>query len=286
MSGVTSGFGSQWFTELDKQYTAEFFILARDRNRLHTLIQRQQISNKVHFVDCDLSSLKSIKLACQYISSRTDHIDVLINNAGVWAGEVLELSEDDIEMTCAVNVVAPYYLTGHLLPLLSKAQRASIVNTASFRHRDAKVNQSDIEMLSNYCPEQAYCNSKLYTILLTKQLANLLANTNIYVNCFDPGIVDTPMLKQAFPKNLGFIYPLFKKLIARTPTKGAQTGVFLSDSDNYDVSGEYFKDHKVKSSFIPSHSQELTSWLWSECETLTGFVYPLGINFSSGWIDD
>ena len=145
------------------------------------------------------------------------------------------------------------------MPLLKKSESASIINTASFRHKDAKVALHDIELRLNFDAEQAYCNSNLYTVLFTKKLAFLLRDSNISVNCFDPGIVDTPMLAQAFPKYLRSVFPLFKRLFVRTPDKGAETGVFLTDKTN--VTGGYFRDCKLKKVSKLAADNSLSDWL-------------------------
>ncbi|CAM4104901.1 SDR family NAD(P)-dependent oxidoreductase [Pseudoalteromonas byunsanensis] len=275
ISGATSGFGVSWLRQLDNKQQAEFFVLARNRCRFDALIEREPLKNPVHYVECDLGSLRSIERACDHIKSVTGHIDILINNAGIYPKNELELSPDHIEMAFAVNQLAPYYLTGKLLPLLNNARQARVVNTASFRHKDAKVNTSDIELVSQFNAEHAYCNSKLFIILFTRYLAKLLQHSTISVNCFDPGIVDTPMLKQAFPKSLTLLYPLARRIIARSSFKGAQTGVFLSLATECEcTTGQYFKDNKVITTSKKAKDDELASWLWRECERLSGFCYP------------
>jgi len=275
ISGVTSGFGVEWLYELDVKKNAEIFVLARNENKFNALIKHRPLKNKVHFIECDFSSLKSIESAVGKIILLTESIDLLINNAGVWSGENIEFSQDGVEITFAVNQLAPYFLTGKLLPLLKKSPQSKIVNTASFRHSDAKIDKNDIELRNNFNAELAYCNSKLFSILFTKHLARRLSGSTVSVNCFDPGIVDTPMLKQSFPKKLSFLYPLVRRFIARPPKKGAETGVFLSNLEtNKGISGEYFKDNKVKKVSVLAENESMAEWLWHQSRELSGYAYP------------
>ncbi len=275
ITGVTSGFGTEWLYALDEQKEADFYVLARNEGKFRALITERPLSNRVHFVACDLSSFDSINTAVGQLGNLTDRVDVLINNAGLWSTDNIALSGDGVEATIAVNQLAPYLLTGKLLPLLLNSTQAKVINTASFRHTDAKVDQADIELKSNYDPELAYCNSKLFSILFTRQLAMRLSASAVSVNCFDPGIVDTPMLKKAFPKKLSSIYPLFRRFVARSPEKGAETGVFLSDMQTCEgVSGAYFRDKKVKQPSAQAMDEALGAWLWQESERLSGYVYP------------
>lgn len=275
ITGVTSGFGTAWLYALDEQKEAEFYVLARNEEKFRALIAERPLRNQAHFVGCDLSSFDSINAAVGQVGALTDRVDLLINNAGLWPADDIAMSTDGIETTFAVNQLAPYLLTGKLLPLLHNSTRAKVINTASFRHSDAKIDRADIELESNYDAELAYCNSKLFAILFTRQLAKRLAASTVSVNCFDPGIVDTPMLKQAFPRKLVFIYPLFRRFVARSLEKGAETGVFLSDLQTCEgVSGAYFRDKKVKQPSAQALDEALGAWLWQESERLSGYVYP------------
>ena len=281
ITGVTSGFGQQWLYELDKQSDIEFFVLARNKHKFESMLLQQPLKNQVHFVQCDLMSIDSIHAAADLISELTDSVDILINNAGHWSDKTFTPSADGIESTLAVNQIAPYLLTGRLLPLLAKAKQARVINTASFRHSDAKLKLDDIQLREDFNAELAYCNSKLYSVLFTQSLAEKLTNSRITVNCFDPGIVDTPMLKQALPVWLSPFYGVIKRVIARSPDKGAETGVYLSQSmQEVTQSGYYFKDKKIKSTAPTAKDPSLMQWLWHQSSELSGFEYSFDMNAS------
>ncbi len=275
ITGATSGFGVNWLYQLDETKQCRFFILGRDEIKFKSLVSNKPLKNEAHFVHCRLDSLSSIEKAISEIQNKAVKVDILINNAGVWSSDDIAFSKDDIEMTLAVNHLAPFVLTGMLLPLLAKSGNASVVNTASFRHKDANPSTHDIQLKQNYSSENAYCNSKLYSVLFTQKLASLLSNTQISVNCFDPGIVDTEMLRKAFPKSIAFVYPLFRKLVARTPEKGAQTGIYLSKPNL--TTGHYYKDCKIREVSKLASSHTLSDWLWEESEKLTGYSYPVSL---------
>lgn len=278
ITGVTSGFGVEWLYGLDAHESktfggSELFVVARNKEKFETMNADRPLKCKTHFIGCDLASQSSVKKAAASVMALTDHLDVLINNAGVFAGDTRQVTEDDVEVTLGVNQLAPYLLTGLLLPLLHAAPQGRIVNTASFRHSDAKISYDDIEMQQSYSAEQAYCNSKLYTVLFTQQLAERLKGSGVTATCFDPGIVDTPMLDLAFPKAIRFLLPIFRRFAARTPEKGAETGLYLSVAkDGALQSGRYFHNKKTKALAKVANNTS-ASWLWQECERLTGFEY-------------
>lgn len=274
ITGVTSGFGKEWLYELDHQPFTKFFVLARSVQKFNEMLKKRPLKNPAQLIQCDFLSQSSIYQAAQKILNETNKIDVLINNAGHWSDAEFTQSEDGIESTLAINHIAPFLLSGLLLPLLKESYAPRIVNTASFRHKDAKVIHDDIQLKDDFNAELAYCNSKLFNVLFTKALARKLLDTKVVVNCFDPGIVDTPMLKKGTPNWLRFAYPLIRSVIARPPEKGAETGAFLSISESVErKTGLYFKDKKpIKVSSL-AEQQSLQEWLWKQSTQLTDFDY-------------
>jgi NAD(P)-dependent dehydrogenase (short-subunit alcohol dehydrogenase family) len=274
ITGVTSGFGKEWLYELDQQPSIKFFVLARSANKFKGMLLDRPLKNESELILCDFLSMNSIHDAAQNILKKARRVDVLVNNAGHWSVPLYTKSKDGIESTLAVNHIAPFLLTGLLLPLLKISDCARLVNTASFRHKDAKLNQKDIQLKTNFNAELAYCNSKLFNVLFTKTLARKLKDTHISVNCFDPGIVDTPMLSKGMPSWLKLAYPLIRIVVARPPKKGAETGIYLSISDEVKHhTGQYFKDKKLINVSRLAELQSTQEWLWRASVEITQFEY-------------
>lgn len=130
----------------------------------------------------DLADLDAVEALGEELGHRFDRLDVLYNNAGVnRMGEVAEISREAWEDSYAVNVRAPFFLTQATLGLLRKASEPVIVNVSSTSGIKGKRYQT------------AYASSKAAVVMLTKCLANDLADDGIRVLCICPGTVDTPM---------------------------------------------------------------------------------------------
>lgn len=114
-----------------------------------------------------------------------DRIDTLVHNAGLSSRHRTETG-DGIELTFAVNHLAPYLLTYELLYRLRNSSPARVVVTASDIHRRATLNFDDLQFTSAYDSLQAYARSKLATIAFTLELADRLDDTKITANCFPP----------------------------------------------------------------------------------------------------
>lgn len=93
--------------------------------------------------------------------------------------------------TINVNLNAPFLLTQVLLPLLEKAEHASIVFTSDSYARKAKAYSG------------AYAVSKIALESYAKILADELEGAKkIRVNTLIPGPVDSPLRKKAFPAEI------------------------------------------------------------------------------------
>ena len=96
----------------------------------------------------DLASLKSIKNAA-IIVSKEDHLDAIINNAGVMVPPKT-ITEDGFELQFGVNHLGHFALTGLLIEKLLENPTARIVNVSSLAHRRGKIDYEDINAKKNY----------------------------------------------------------------------------------------------------------------------------------------
>ena len=184
---------------------------------------------------CDLSSQASVRRLAAEVLARYPRLDALINNAGaVYGGR--QLTTDGIELTWAVNHLAPFLLTTLLLDRLKESAPARIITTASEAHQGAHIPFSDLNAERSYRSFGRYGETKLANILFTIELARRLDGTGVTANCFHPGLVAT-----GFNRNNGLLMDLAMaifKPVSRSPQKGADTLVWLTTSpDVANVSG-------------------------------------------------
>ena len=125
---------------------AEVHILVRDRERGESAAE--QIAGggerEVHVELADLSSLASVRAFASRFSARHRGVHVLINNAGVLAGE-RDLSVDGHELTFATNVLGMFVLTNELLPQLLSGAPSRVINVSSGGMYTARLDPSDLE---------------------------------------------------------------------------------------------------------------------------------------------
>ncbi|MFZ0013702.1 MAG: oxidoreductase [Acidimicrobiia bacterium] len=109
----------------------------------------------------DLASLGSIAEFVASVGEDYDHIDLLINNAGVMALPERKTA-DDFEMQFGTNHLGHYALTSRLLPLLVTTPGSRVVTvTSTARHFGKPVDPDDPHLSEDYTPWKAYGQSKL-----------------------------------------------------------------------------------------------------------------------------
>jgi NAD(P)-dependent dehydrogenase (short-subunit alcohol dehydrogenase family) len=136
----------------------------------------------------DLEDPAGIESTFYEISTLTDHIDVLVNNAAVFPEEgdepFEELNLDWFTDAVRVNVTGTARVTRAALPLLRKSARARIVNISS-----GAGSISDKQDALHYC----YGTSKAALNMFTRTLASELKAKGMTVTAISPGWVKTDM---------------------------------------------------------------------------------------------
>ena len=113
ITGSTSGLGKE-LTKLFAQ-NEEFFVFAGYRN----IDKIEQNSNNIEYFYIDLYDDKSIIEAANFIKSKADKVDILINAAGAVVADPVEcLNVKNLREQFQVNTFAHIEFTQQLIPIL------------------------------------------------------------------------------------------------------------------------------------------------------------------------
>jgi retinol dehydrogenase-14 len=241
LTGATGGIGLAAARRLAAM-GAELTLVGRSASRARQAVAA--IGRPVDVLLADLSSQASVRQLAADVLTRYDRLDVLINNAGA-IYRSRRLSVDGLELTWAVNHLAPFLLTSLLVERLISSAPARIITTSSAAHAGARIPYDDLQAEHSYARfgYTRYGQTKLANILFTVELARRLSGTGVTANCFHPGFVAT-----AFNRNNGPLMRLGMLLatpFARRPDQGADTLVWLATSPQVNgVSGTYFVDRR------------------------------------------
>ena len=189
LTGSTDGLGRALAGALARRPDTTLLLHGRDQGRLDGLAEELAgTPARVRTVRADLSEMAQVRQLADDIAGLTDRVTVLVNNAGVGAGEPdgtdRRLTADGYELRFAVNHLAAFALTGRLLPLLEAGAPARVVNVASIGQ--APVDLDDPFLARGYTGTRAYGQSKLAMITTGFVLARQLDPHRVTVNSLHP----------------------------------------------------------------------------------------------------
>ncbi len=269
ITGANSGIGKATALGLARM-GAMVVMVCRDRTRGEKAQREIKMASGNHAVDlllADLSSQQSIRQLADTFRQRYTHLHVLINNAGAGFTERRE-SIDGVEMTFAVNYLAPFLLTNLLLDALKSSAPARIINVDSDNHRFVPLDMHDLQLKHRYGFLRAYSRSKLALLLFTYELARRLHGTSITVNALEPG----PTATTFGQKDAGPVARTLLRLLSSrfgSPEKGAQTPLYLASSPEVEtITGKYFVKSLPRRSSTLSYDESLQRQLWEESAKL------------------
>lgn len=139
VTGATDGIGRRTARALARR-GANVVIHGRALERVkETVYEVREESkggdNDIIGVVHDISTTAGVRDLAEVVKTQVGAVDVLINNAGVFLDNKTVTSEG-YETTFAVNVLAPYMLTGLLLDNLKEAQEPRVINVSSISQHD------------------------------------------------------------------------------------------------------------------------------------------------------
>ena len=273
VTGANSGIGKVAARELAKM-GATVVLICRSRDKGEAAQQEIKAasgSNAVDLLLADLSSQQSIRQLVEQFKKRYTQLHVLLNNAGAMFPSRRE-SVDGIEMSLAVNHIAPFLFTNLLLDTLQASGPARIVNVNSGAHFSGKINFDDLQSQKKYggLDLQAYSQSKLANLLVTYELARRLKDTSVTVNALHPGFVATNISQNAAPGPLKPFMSVVGRFMGINVEAGAKTSIYLASSPEVEgVSGKYFVKCVPVTSSKLSYNEALQKRMWEDSEELT-----------------
>jgi NAD(P)-dependent dehydrogenase (short-subunit alcohol dehydrogenase family) len=188
VTGADRGLGFALCTDLLKQdwqvFAGQYMPEWPDLSRL-----ADQYPQTLHIVSLDVNSVESAQTAAQTVARRTDHVDVLINNAGVYsptAGRTIREAQDYAEMhrLYDVNALGPLRVTEAFLPLMDRGSLKRLCFISSEAGSIAR---------SQRTAEFGYCMSKAALNMTIKILFNDLSPHGYTFRAYHPGWIRSYM---------------------------------------------------------------------------------------------
>lgn len=274
VTGATSGLGLATASAL-AQMDATVILAGRTPQTCAAAVaavRAQAPAARVDWVAADLASQGAVRALAEEVGRRHDRLDVLVNNAGAVFQRRRE-SPEGIELTLAVNHLAPFLLTTLLVDALLVAAPSRVVTVASVAHETADLDADDLDPGGAYRPYRAYARTKLANVMFTYELARRLEGTGVTANAVDPGLVRTEIGAKG-----GWLTGAAWRLTQRRhrrqavgPADGAATIVYAASSPDLEgVSGAYLRHRRRVPSSTASMDRAAWARLWAASARLTG----------------
>jgi NAD(P)-dependent dehydrogenase (short-subunit alcohol dehydrogenase family) len=173
------------------------------------------------FLEIDVVDKASVTAAAREFTKAADHLDVLVNNAGIIVdgdNSILEITDEQLRKTLETNTLGALRVTRAFVPLLRKSKAPRVINVSSGGGQ--LTGGAD-----GWSP--AYCISKTALNGVTSQLATALPK--FAVNSVCPGWVRTDMGGQG---------------ASRSVEEGADTIVWLAADAPQKLTGKFLRDRK------------------------------------------
>src|SRR5256714_6127245 len=269
VTGANSGIGKATALAL-AQMGATVVMVCRDRARgeeARSEIITKSRNNAVDLLQADLSSQQSIRQLVEHFQHHYTHLHVLINNAGAAFPRRRE-TVDGLEMTFAVNYLAPFLLTHLLLDVLKASAPARIVNVSSDAQASGYIQLDDLQAEKLYRPMRTYPQSKLAVVLFTYELARRLQGTGVTANCLHPGFAATNFAQSDGGPAIRLLVKVLGSF-GTSPQGGAKTSIYLASSPEVEgVTGQYFVKSIPKRSAAISYDESRQRHLWEQSAKL------------------
>jgi retinol dehydrogenase 12 len=230
-TGATSGIGKAAAEKL-KAEGAKVYALTRSADKAR--------ASGFEPVECELSSLDSIRKGVAAFLARESKVDVLLLSAGIFAKARSE-TKDGFESTWAVNYLSHFLIANLVKDALVKAAPSRVVLISS-QYGNAKIDFDDLNLSrGKFSILASVPRTKLAEVLLAQELAERWGPLGVRVNAIHPGLV----AKTQILDEVGGFFKFITNLLGGTPEQGADSAVWLATSpEGLELNGKLVQKRK------------------------------------------
>jgi NADP-dependent 3-hydroxy acid dehydrogenase YdfG len=189
ITGASSGIGKACATAFARE-GSNLLLAARRKERIDTLARELESAYgiKTYCIQLDVRDNDAVAGAVSSLRPAWDHIDILLNNAGLSRG-LSKLQDGEIrdwQEMIDTNVKGLLYVTRAVLPAMVKRNSGHVINMGSIAGHELYPNGN------------VYCASKYAVTAISQGLRMDLLGTNVRVSSVDPGLVETEFSQVRF----------------------------------------------------------------------------------------
>jgi len=259
VTGATSGLGLEVARQL-AGLGARVLVHGRSQERAEAAAADVAAHGSAEPVWADFERFSEVRRLADQVTGTASRIDVLVNNAGIFATERHETT-DGHELSFQVNHLSTFLLTNLLLDAVRAAPHGRMITVSSAAHFRGDIDVDDLDRRARpFDGHAAYASGKLANVLFALELAERLMCMPPTSNAVHPGTLETKLLAIGFPSAQGSPVAM-----------GAAGPVYLATSpDAATVTGAYFVEKRRAHSSPKTRDPELRRALWERSESLVG----------------
>ncbi|KAH6717646.1 hypothetical protein BKA61DRAFT_715994 [Leptodontidium sp. MPI-SDFR-AT-0119] len=264
ITGCSAGLGIQTARAL-LVTGATLYLTARNLTRAREALGDIAKSPRVHLLEMDHSSLKSVQACAVSFLEQSNTLNILINNAGVMAVPEAK-TEDGNESQFQTNHLSHFQLFSLLKPtLLASATPefgSRVINVSSLGHRRGEPDLDNINLTGCYDKWRAYGSSKTCNIWMANEIERRYGARNLHAFSLHPGGIETPLWKTMNPEDVAHLRAQegFDESL-KSPEQGAATTVWGAVAKCLEGDGgKYLDDVQIARPWTPDQPFALPGW--------------------------
>ncbi|GGI25516.1 SDR family NAD(P)-dependent oxidoreductase [Pedobacter mendelii] len=190
ITGANQGLGFETAKQL-AELGYYVYIGSRSKSKGNSAIEKlnELGFNNVEFIEIDVTKISSIKSAKHVLETKTEKLDLLVNNAGIAGEQPQNMSTGDIgnlRKVFETNFFGAVQTTQQFIDLLKKSNEPRIINVSSgLASLTYHSSSTDFAIYAAYSCSKTALNA--FTVMLAKEFLN----TNFKINCVEPGYTST-----------------------------------------------------------------------------------------------
>ncbi|KAK7973194.1 hypothetical protein PG996_007422 [Apiospora saccharicola] len=211
-AGATSGIGYGTLRRLiTMMRSSTFYVLGRNESSFATQLDELRASaptNKITFVECQLSLIRDVDAACKSIAAAEKKVDLLCMSPGgmPFQGAVYT-DEEGLEVNFTVSYYSRARILARLLPLLHQSPQPRVLSILNGT-KEKRINEGDIGLKEKWSIVSLVNHTTICTSLAFDYLSAAESPRQTVFIHATPGLVHTgvPRTRRPSRQKLGFFW--------------------------------------------------------------------------------
>lgn len=270
ITGCSSGLGIETARAMSAT-GAKVFCCVRNVAKGEKALEGILEPGRVDLLTLDLNSLESVRACVKDFLSKSDKLNILINNAGIMATPTLEKTKDGFEGQFGTNHLAHFLLFQLLKPTLLASStpelNSRVVALSSMGHRSGGIQFGNYSFeKGDYSGWVAYGQSKTANIYMANEIERRYGDRGLHGLSLHPGGIATGLqVHMSEETKAQFQKDEKTRNYMKSPAQGAATTVYAAVSRDWaGKGGRYLEDCDEASENEPGSVAGYAKWAYNE----------------------